>query len=486
VRGTRAVAFFSALLPLAASARAQAEYRVYEDHPRIFLEPERLVRLRRDVDRQSLRWQALHEMIQTGAAFEEQPLVDALLYQTEGDARAGRRAVQWCLASAPDGVGSSAELRMLALAYDWCHDLFDPADKSAVGGAMASAIEDVVPRANLGPGLIRAAILGSIALAGDWDGSEAALGALLETHWEADIRPGLEDGRIADDAGAMIAALEAGLAVRHNLDRDLLKPGFAALRALARCRLLSYYPADIETAEGRMRRPSRFGPDEAAARLQAPLDRIVEMLTVAYEANLREFQFVQGWIRDEAYLPRSTLLAPYEFLWVNPYLPGLTAESSPLIAHDSVRGRLFGRSTWEWPTTWIGYSEGRLEILAGGELSTTESMGGLSPVFFEEAVVVPLRPPGRVVLSWEPSRDKAPESVTVYLIGLAEGETYGLRIAGREPRLIRAGPGGIAIVRSDPGVPRRDRIDFRRRVRLDLQPTLKPTRPGRPPPSLTR
>ncbi len=475
-----------AVISASGAAFAQAEFRVYEDHPRIFLEKGRLERLRRDVDRQSLRWQTLAGIVSGGRSFDEQPLVDALRFQAEGSAEAGQRAVRWAVARAGDGIGTAADLRLAALVYDWCHGLFEESQLLAVRDAMAAAIAELLPRAGIGPGLIRAAILASIALAGDWDGSEAALATLLSTHWRREVAPALAEGRLSDDAADLIATMEAALVVRHNLERDPLAADGGTIRSLAHCRLLSYYPVDIDTPQGRMRRPSRFGADEQAARDQAPLDRIAEMLLVAYEANLREFQFVQGWIRDEAYLSRSSLLAPYEFLWVNPYLPGLTAESSPLVAYDKIRGRLFGRSRWDGPSMWLGYSDGRLEILEGGELSATDSMGGLPPVYFPNAVAVPMRPPARVTLSWEPRREEAPESVRVYLIGLRGGETYGLRIGGREARLIEAGAGGVAVVHSDPGVPKRDRIDFRRKVRLEVKPTLKPTRPGRRAPSLLR
>lgn len=486
MRALRAALVAAALLPGAASALAQADYRVYEERPRIFLERDRLERLRRDVDRQSLRWQALNGLITAGANFAEQPLVDALLYQAGADRDSGLRAVRWAVSSAANGLGTSAELRLVALVYDWCHDLFGPQERLAAGQALAASVESLLPMANLGAGPIRAAILAAIALAGEWDGSEAALASLLETHWQSDLGPGLQDGSLADDAASLIAVLEAALAVRHNLDRDPLEPGVDGLRSLARARLASYYPVDIETSEGLMRRPSRFGANEEEARAHAPLDRIAEMLMVAYEANLREFQFVQGWIRDETYLPRSTLLSPYEFLWVNPYLPGLTAESSPLVTHDRVRGRLYGRSSWQRRAAWLGYSQGRLELFANGDLSAADSMRGLAPVYFPESVAVPVAPPARIVISWEPSRSEAPQSVHVYLIGLRAGESYGLKIAGHPPRLIEAGAGGIAVIRSDPGVPKRDRIDFRRKVRIDIQPTLKPTRAGRPRPSLGR
>jgi len=154
------------------------------------------------------------------------------------------------------------------------------------------------------------------------------------------------------------------------------------------------------------------------------------------------------------------------------------------LAHDPVRGRIFGRLGWDPPATWLGYSEGRLELLANGELSITTNLRGLAPIYFPEAVVVPITPPAKTTLSWEPSREQAPENAYIYLIGLQAGETYGLKLGGREARLVQAGEGGIIVLQSDPNANKRNRIDLRRKVRLELRPTLKPTDPRRPPPTL--
>lgn len=482
----RAATLCCALLACIGPAFGQAEYRVYQEHPRLFLEPSRLTRLRNDIDRQTLRWLSLRRMIEAEAPFPEKPLVNALRYQLEADKESGRAAIAVGLRLAEDGIQTAAELRQAALVYDWCHGLLDSSPRTELAEAMGTAIEEVLPQASLNAGLIRAAILASIALAGDWAGAEAALAELLETHWEGEVRTELERGDLADDGATLIAVLEASLAVRYNLEIDLLRDSTQALASLVRTRLLSYYPVDIEIEEGRAHRPSRFGSDELRARVQAPLYRIADMLLVAYESNLREFQFLQGWIRDDNYLLRSPLAAPYEFLWVNPYLPGLTPQSAPLLAHDPVRGRIFGRKSWQWPTTWVGYADGRLEILTQEGLSGGDSLGGLSPMFFPEGVLVPVRPPAKVTLTWQPSPQEAPEFARIFLIGLREGETYSLKIGNREARLVQAESGGILVLSSDQNAPKRNRIDLRKRVRLQLRPTLKPTDPRRPRPTLAR
>ena len=475
-----------ALLACSGQALGQAEYRIYQERPRLFLEAGRLARLQRDVDRQTFRWQSLAQLVEDGKEFPEQPLVDALRFQVEGAEQSGRNAVEWARGLAEGGIRTAADLRMAALVYDWCHPLFDENTGEAARTAIAKALEDVLPGGSIDVGLVRAAILAAIALAGDWNGSEEALAGLLGSHWNVDVRPALESGQLTDDGASLIAVLEASLAVRHNLETDLLRPATEALAALVRTRLLSYYPVDIETSEGLARRPSRFGSDDGQAAIQAPLYRIAELLLVAYESNLREFQFIQGWVRDDHYLLRSPMAAPYEFLWGNPYLPGLTPQSAPTLAHDALRGRLYGRLDWQRPTTWIGYAEGRLELLAGDGAAASDSLEELSPMYFPDAVVVPVQPPTKFVLSWQPPGEPPPEVARIYLIGLRAGDTYGLKVGGRPARLVQAGAGGILVLHSDPNTPKRDRIDLRRKVRFELRPTLKPSDPRRPRPTLGR
>ena len=486
MQALRTATLACSLLACGAQALAQADYRVYTEHPRLFLEPDRLTRLRKEVDRQSLRWRSLRDLADSGIRFPEQPLVDALRYRAEGSAAAGSRAVGWSVRLASSGISTAAELRQAALVYDWCRDRFEAGEREAVQDAIAGAVGSLLSQAGLEVGLVRAAILASIALAGDWDGSEPALDTLLNAHWDREVRPALESGGLTDDGAALVAVLETSLAVRHNLEIDLLRPATHALATLVRTRLLSYYPADVRTAEGTARRPSRFGPDERAAQAQAPLYRLGEMLLVAYESNLREFQFLQGWIRDDTYRLQSPLFAPYEFLWINPYLPGLTARSAPLLAYDPVRGRLYGRQSWDRPTTWIGFAEGRMEILSGGSLSATASFRDLPPMYFPEAAVVPIEAPGRVVLRWEAPSGEPPENASIFLLGLQPFETYGLKVGGREPRVVEAGAGGFIVLRTDPTTMKRDRIDLRKRVRIEVKPTLKPTDPRRPRPTLGR
>ncbi len=470
------------------AAFPQAEYRVYNDRPRLFLEADRLSRLKKEIARNSLRWETLHKLVSGGARFPEKPLLDALLYRLQGDERALQAAVAWARALSAGGIDNAADLRHAALVYDWCRDGFDAEQRKALGNAVVKALETLLPQANLDVGLIRSGFLAAIALAGDWEGSEPALEQLLGAHWKSDVERTLKRGGLVDDGAALIAVLETCHAVRYNLEIDLWRRAPAVFQTLANARLLSYYPFDVDTAEGRARRPAIFRDDRAQAAVQAPLYRIAEMLLVAYEANGREFQFIQGWLRNDSYSLRLPAGALYEFVWVNPYLPGLPPQSAPLLAHDAVRGRLFGRSRWEDPDFWIGYTGGRLEIVAGGRSTIVEAANRQVPLLFPGAAVAPVSVPAKLTVTLpegEGGRGSL-SSEAVYLIGLRPGDTYAVKVNNRRPVLMKAGAGGIVVIHNDPGAGKRGAIDFAKKLRIEVKPTLKPTDPGRARPTLRR
>ena len=56
----------------------------------------------------------------------------------------------------------------------------------------------------------------------------------------------------------------------------------------------------------------------------AALSRAAELAMVAYDVNSAESQVLQGWLMHDKFILKSTFGAPYEFLWANPYQPGLS------------------------------------------------------------------------------------------------------------------------------------------------------------------
>ena len=61
--------------------------------------------------------------------------------------------------------------------------------------------------------------------------------------------------------------------------------------------------------------------------------------------------------------------APYEFLWANPYQPGLSYFQLPVFFHDQRSGALFLRSNWEDDAVWFGIYSGEAQLFREGRVT---------------------------------------------------------------------------------------------------------------------
>src|SRR5260370_38575796 len=86
------------------------------------------------------------------------------------------------------------------------------------------------------------------------------------------------------------------------------------------------------------------------------------------------------------FILRGTLGATYEFLWANPYQPGLSYYLVPLLFHDDMFGRLFMRSSWEENAKWLGYFHGELQNFDEGHLRVMSPQLITEPVWLTRAV----------------------------------------------------------------------------------------------------
>ena len=98
----------------------------------------------------------------------------------------------------------------------------------------------------------------------------------------------------------------------------------------------------------------------------AALSRAVELAMVALDVNAAESQVLQGWLMHDHFMLRGTFGAPYEFLWANPYQPGLSYYHVPLIYHNADFGKLFVRSSWDEDAEWFGYFDGVMQMFSQG------------------------------------------------------------------------------------------------------------------------
>src|SRR5437870_9480202 len=67
------------------AATSEEEFRVYTEHPRLLLRPQRLRLLKRERERQSMRWKQFEALIAGGAAMPEPGFACALFHAVNGD-----------------------------------------------------------------------------------------------------------------------------------------------------------------------------------------------------------------------------------------------------------------------------------------------------------------------------------------------------------------------------------------------------------------
>ena len=459
----RATVFALLFMWLPSFGFAQPEYRVYEDHPRLFLEPSRLKRLRKDVERRSVRWEQLRRLTEENVALPEEPLVRALQFQVAGNEAAGRQAVAWAVARAEHSRGFErlVDLRLGAVVFDWCYELFTEEERVRVAGTLGKTAGALAGASGLDPGEVRSAALAAVAVAGDWAGSESALADLVERRWKMEILPALRRGRLADRAEDLLAVIEFCHAVRNSLQRELWQEAIDVFKSLPFSLILRYYPEPLQTEAGVFRQPAMLTTVETDPEIEATVSRIAELLLVAYENTWEEYQFLQGWLRHDEYSLTNPLGAPYEFLWLNPYLPGLSYFSAPVIVYDELRGRLFARAGWQEGDLWAGYFNSELQVFAEGKRFVVRREDEQAPLVFPDTVVVLARVPMSIKV-------RAPEAAVIYMVGLGEGKSYNFVINKRTFRTYEAGRGGIIVLKNPPKGSGKRFLKFKKPIRIEL------------------
>lgn len=409
---------------LAGAAFAQ-DFKIYTEHPRLFLRAQRLRLLQRERERQSLRWEQFQTLIAGHARMPEPGFALALYYQVTRERQAGLEAIQWAL-------GPGEDLRQLALVFDWCQPVLEAEPSRALAAKLQRRLETTASLKDVAA--VRARVLAAAALAGHAPKlPEAVIEAAIQQWWRAGLAPALREGRNAVPRDQHYALLELMHALRDNLEVDLAEDARAWFKELPLYQLLSYYPASYPVPENEYRVPSGAGAPLDLER--AALSRAAELAMLAYEPNAVENQYLQGWAMHDRFLLRGAFGIPYEFLWANPYHPGLSYHTLPLVLHDKRFGRLYLRSSWDDDAQWAGYADRRLETFDQGEPRTLPLRPGGKPLRIGGALVL---------VGSSPMRFNASGEVTaVYVVGLRPGGRYEVEVDDEEMREELADRGGI-------------------------------------------
>jgi hypothetical protein len=418
------------------------DLRVYTDAPRLFLTPARLRLLQRERDRKSLRWEQFDLLMSGGAKMPEPGFSGALYYRVSGDAGSGRKAVEWALGA------DAQDLRQLALVFDWCGPVMTAPQSEQLGAKIQKALAGIsMPAtaqaaANPGMGQRRALVLGIIAIADRFpDHGEAALKPIVA--WWRDLAGKLETGEASLPRTDVYALFEMLHAIRDNLKIDLRDDARRYFRDLPLDHMASHYPAAFPSPENEYRVPV-FVRDGDPDVTEASMSRAAELAMVAFDANEAGNQYLQGWLMQDRFLMRAALGAPYEFLWANPYQPGLSFSQAPLIVHDPVSGHLFARTSWDEDATWIGYFDGHLQLYRDGRITVLRTGAASEPVQVGNAVILTMA---------SPDADKfhlnSPET---YVLGLAPKAVYDLEIDDEELSEAETDNGGTLVLKLPEGI----------------------------------
>jgi len=236
----------------------------------------------------------------------------ALYYAVTHDQKRGREAILWALAH-------HCERRQEALVRVWSADLISEAERKSLDAPCVFA----------GTGNID-----TIQLARD--GLFEAVGkGERESQYAARAWRGIVDelrhGRLAN-ADSLYAAIEFIDAVRTNEGIDLRQDDPTFFSKLPAEYLLSLEPAKV------------VHPDWMA--------HIAALAYVGLDPNLAGSQYLQSWAMQDSQMLRDGPGVAFEFLWGDPYLPGIGYEDLSPWIYDADRG-LRARTDWSPNACWI-------------------------------------------------------------------------------------------------------------------------------------
>jgi hypothetical protein len=425
----------SASVPMAQALADDDPIVVSTEHPRLLLRPARLRLLRRERERTSARWQQFQLFMAGHAAMPETGFAKALYYQVAGDADAGREAIAWAL-------GPATDLRQEALVYDWCQDLLSDAQKRTLATRLLGGMADTA--ANDGIAAVRSRVMAAVVLFDHVPQTpRRELESVVRGWWTRKMAPELAAGRSVvarEDAYPLYELLHV---LRDNTNVDLRESARAFFRGFPTEHLVSYYPAPMEAPEngyyiGASRRTG--DPDLRAA----ALSRAAELAMVAFDSNAADTQLLQGWLMHDRYQLRGAFGVPYEFLWANPYQPGLSYDHAPLVWHNADFGRLFVRSDWEDTAEWFGDFDGVMQVFRNGRVTPVDPERSPAPLLLHAAAVCF----GRTTRRFRVTVD---EGSAVFIVGLDPRHTYQVEVDDEEMYEADSDAGGILEVEAPPG-----------------------------------
>jgi hypothetical protein len=423
------------------------EFKVYTPPPRLLLDPRHLRLLRRERERQSMRWQQFEALMEGRARMPEPGFAAALFGIVAEKPASCREAVSWATRQANPAL--PIELRQMALAYDWCGE----AVGETAAAALARRLEPALSQRPTGFAAVRSMAFAAIALADEQpERSEAALRWIHDTWWRIQVAPGLKAQGLngLTPRAEVYALVELLHAVRDNLKTDLRLAAAKFFEDLPAYLLLLYYPAPWPAAENEYRIPVYSGARDPNLE-EAAIARASEFAMVAYDPNAVTVQFLQGWLMQDRYMMKGAYGSVYEFFWANPYQPGLSYHYLPDLYHSF--GRLIARGGWEEEAPWFGWFDGQAQMFRDGRRSTIDTRKPPPGLTLGTARILFPQEPYRFEggLLEPPQEGERRFEETVLLMGLKPQGRYDVEIDDEEMFEATTDGGGILALRFQPG-----------------------------------
>jgi hypothetical protein len=205
------------------------------------------------------------------------------------------------------------------------------------------------------------------------------------------------------------------------------------------------------SAENEYRIPAYSGRSDPDLK-EATLARAAELAIVAYDANAQPNQFLQGWLIQDRFLMRGTFGAPYEFLWANPYQPGLPYSYMPDLYHEG--GRLLVRSSWDEDAAWFGCQDGQAQVFRDGRRETINTDARPAPLTLGAVRIVFASWGLTFMKGWLAPAEEgepAPPDEYAYVLGLEPDTPYDVEVDDEEMDEVRTDRAGILELRFAPG-----------------------------------
>ena len=362
-----------------------------------------------------MRWEQFNSLLAGKAQMPEPGFALGLYFAITGDADSGRRAAEWAM--------GATDVRQVALVYDWCQTNLTPAQNKAIAAKLTSALTALAAKADFAS--MRDRAFAAVVLADAQPGpSSVALRDIVLNAWKNRAIPILKGGAGLPSVEQVQAIYELMHVVRDNLNIDLRDDFPAWFKTLPQVHLLSHYPAPYPAPENEYRIPS-YDADAAPDLRRAVLSRATELSMVAYDTNAAESQFIQGWLMQDRFLMRSPFGITYEFMWANPYQPGLSVFHLPLAVHDTGSGALFVRSSWDEDAFWLGRVGRDWQTFHDGKITVLNTQPKREPVVIGETTLFVAR---------DPLRFDVKQAARAFILGLKARTVYDVEVDDEELR----------------------------------------------------